>query len=459
LLPNFFKRASFGLILLAGVVMRFHALDRQSLWDDEMSTIHMISTPIRNLMQHISTEEGHPPLYFLQLRLWGALRLRSLVKLRANSAAWGCISLILIYLLGRRYGGERAGLLAMAFLALSPYHLAYSQELRSYAMAIALSLGAALAVERRAWVWVGVLWTALLYTHYWGAFVVAAQAIYGFLNASQEERKPVATAFLAACGLFALWLPVFIQQLAVVDRLCFWVSAFSIANLAKVFLAYSGILFNMASWTFYLPARVWILGTIGLLFAISLVKGLLAGPRAAVLWLGIGLGVPWLLSIWKASVFVWYRYPVIMLPAFVLLVASGLLTLRPKGLRIVIIAVCLGSQVWGCWIFFHQWQKANPKAVVQYVHWLRKPNMVVIRPAYFAELFNFYDLGTTATLDEHILDSPEKRQALKGYKIILLAFDVPSDPIADALLREFKQDSGRYFPGLAHLGITVYQLE
>ncbi len=457
--PNFFKRAAFWLILLTGVFLRFHALDRQSLWDDEMSTIHTISTPTRGLIHRFASYETHPPLYFLQLKLWTALHFRSLVKLRANSAFWGSLSLFLIYSVGRFYGGEAAGLLAMALLAVSPYHLAYSQELRPYSFAMVISLEALLALECRAWLWMGILWTALLYTHYWGAFIVAAQALYGYLNVPKEDRKPILTAFFTASGLFALWLPVLAQQLGVIDRLVFWVSAFSIANLGKVFLAYSGILFNLASATFYLPARVWVLAIIGLLFVVALIKGFLQGPRVAIVWLIVGLGVPWLLSIWKASVFVWYRYPVLMLPAYVLLIASGLLSIKPKGLRILMIAACLGSQVWGCWIYFHEWQKANPKAVVQYVHWLRKSKTIVVRPVYFSELFNFYDMGTTATLDEHTLDSPEKRQALKGYQIILFAFDVPSDPIAEALLSEYKQVSGRYFPGLAHLGITVYQLE
>ena len=56
----------------------------------------------------------------------------------------------------------------------------------------------------------------------------------------------------------------------------------------------------------------------GLAFAAALRHfGVRKGPRAAVIWLTLaGLLIPWLLSAWKASVFVWYRYPVHMLPAF-----------------------------------------------------------------------------------------------------------------------------------------------
>src|SRR5439155_9822146 len=117
-----------------------------------------------------------------------------------------------------------------------------------------------------------------------------------------------------AAFLFTPWLPVLAAQLGVIDRLEFWVPAFSIANLGKVYLAYTGLLFNMASWTFYLPARVWVLAALGLFFAIALWMGIRRaatewrasprrGPRGAVIWLAVGLGVPWVLSLWKAGIF------------------------------------------------------------------------------------------------------------------------------------------------------------
>ena len=95
------------LIFCLGTGLRFHALDRQSVWDDEMSSIQTCSTPAGGFLERFSTYETHPPLYFLQLKLWRALHLRSLVKLRANSALWGSFSLLLAYFLGRRWGGKR----------------------------------------------------------------------------------------------------------------------------------------------------------------------------------------------------------------------------------------------------------------------------------------------------------------------------------------------------------------
>jgi len=447
-------------LLVLGVFLRFHALERQSLWDDEMSTLRTISTPRSAVLERFATYETHPPLYFLQLKVWRALGMRSLVKLRVNSALWGSLSLILIYLVARLYGGESAGFLGLALLCLSPFHLAYSQELRPYAMAMAIGLAALLSLERRSWVLTGLLWTALLYTHYWGAFVVLAQAIYGWaFMRSDSNRKTVITVLGVTTLLFMPWLPILRAQLGIINGLVFWVPAFSVANLGKVFLAYSGLLFNMASWTFYLPTTIWVLVLIGVAFSGAFLRGIVKGPRVAVIWLAVGLSVPWLLSLWKPTIFVWYRYPVLMLPAFVILVACGTTTVQRMASRTLWMAVLLGSQAWGTWTYFHHWQKANPEAVVRYIHWLKKPATVVVRPSYFADLYAFYDQGTTPAIDEHLLDSPTKRAALKGKDVLLLAFDVPSDPIADAFLAEFETLTVRYFPGTAHLGITVYQLK
>jgi mannosyltransferase len=455
----------FLLIFFTGTFLRFHALDRQSLWDDELSTLHTISAPSGQFIHQIENSESHPPLYFLQLKIWEKCHCRSLVRLRANSAFWGSISLLLIFLLGRQYGGESLGLLAMMLLATSPFHLAYSQELRSYALAVAIALAGWLNLERTISGKHGslplqiLLWTAQLYTHYWGAFVVLAQICYGLWKVQLADRKRVLIAGALSGLLFSPWVPIFLQQLATVNQLTFWASPFSIKGLGKVFLAFSGLYFNMASSIFYMRSIVGGFVGIGLLFAAALGLGIWRGPRAAFFWLVIGLGIPWGLSAWRPSIFLWYRYTVLMLPAFVILVSSGFLAMRPRWLAGVLIMVAIGAQTWAVWTYFHGWQKANPKAVVAYVHRIRQSDSVVVCPSYFGELFNFYDLGTTRVLDEDILDSPEKRAALRGHHAIFVGFDVPSDPVGDALIREYNPVTARYFPGTAHLGITVYQLE
>lgn len=455
-----------GLLLILGTFLRFHALDRQSLWDDETFSLAMIQTPPAQALHRFEVFEFHPPLYFLQLKAWQILGARSLVKLRANSAFWGSLALFLIFGLGKFYRGPWLGLLASAYMALSPFDLAYSQELRPYAFAVAIAIGALWALEAalkkddtRLFALTAFLWTCLLYTHYWGSFVVGAQALYTLTRLPADAWKKRVWVLAVPCLLFAFWIPVIWVQIHMVNTVSFWISSFSFGALVKSFIAFTGIYFNMASRAFVLPLVLGLAIPIAACFIFPFLLGAQRAPAAPKFWLAAIL-VPWLLSAWKPPLFVWYRYPFHMFPAFALILAVGLLEIRPAAFMAGLITVCLGVQAWGTGIYFTRWQKANPKAVVRYVHELRRPNTIVVRPNYFGVLFHFYDQGTTAVIDEDQLADPAHRAALKGRNVILIAFEVPSDPVAAAMLQEFKVvGTPHYFPGYAHLGITVYQLQ
>ena len=100
----------------------------------------------------------HPPLYFELLHLWRALSGDEEAALRLLSAFLGVLTVALTCALGRRMargnlspgGATLAGLLAALFLAVSRFAVAWSQEIRMYALT---SLLAVLAVwaARRVW--------------------------------------------------------------------------------------------------------------------------------------------------------------------------------------------------------------------------------------------------------------------------------------------------------------------
>ena len=264
----------FILLILSRNLPPFHALDRQSLWDDEMSTLRTISMP-GQMIQSFATYETHPPLYFLQLRIWRALAFRSLVKLRANSALWGSLSLFLMYLLGRCYGGETLGRRRLGLLAV-PRSSCLQPGCAHTLVIIIATVGVVrplkchfgelllMSPRRRSWPlnkdWVPgfrrmmavtLLWTALLYTHYWGAFIVLAQSLWICLF-DPGERRTILRIIFAASLAFALWLPVLAAKLGIVDRLVSGLPFFSRES-GQSFLAYGGLVFNHASSVFYLP--------------------------------------------------------------------------------------------------------------------------------------------------------------------------------------------------------------
>jgi mannosyltransferase len=419
------------------------------------------------LRTRFSVYEMHPPLYFLQLRVWQGVFGRSLAVRRSNSAFWGTLSLALLFFLAARYLGVSGGLAAMALMTFSPYHLAYSQEMRPYALAMTEGILGLILLEkcleqpekRGRWLALGAVWTCLLYTHYWGSFVVLAQGCYGWVEAETlESRKRVLAVFLVCSTLFIFWLPTLWGQLHHIGGLSFWMPRAAPLNLAETFVAFTGLFFHHASLAFRAPGPLAMHIILGLFYLAILGLGISRGPRAACMWFLMGVTIPYLISYLVPGLYLAYRFPSLMYPAFLVLVASGIQALRGRYIRAGALSALLLVGMGSCLFYAANWQKANPKMVMAYVQSLKQANSVVIRPVYFSPLFNYYDPGPTVVIDQDKLDSDEKRVALKGKKIIFLAFDVPDDPVRDALLSQFKVVSSQYFPGYARLGITVYEL-
>ena len=136
--------------------------------------------------------------------------------------------------LGRCVAGPAVGLAAAALLAISPLAVQYSQEVRMYAQAGLLAVAsswaglallralldddgqaeadASLAVE----LGVRAAGGALLYTHYYGSLVVAAQQVYAGLVLLLTRRWRIVPLWALGSGLAALlflpWLPVALRQ-------------------------------------------------------------------------------------------------------------------------------------------------------------------------------------------------------------------------------------------------------
>lgn len=121
------------LVTLLAAVLRCYRLTGQSLWVDEiMSWAMMRPDAGLNFLEQIR-DAIQGPLYLAVT--WPLLRLQdSALMLRLPSAVAGILTVPLFALtVGRLFDG-RSGRLAGLLLALSPFHLWYSQEGRGYAL-------------------------------------------------------------------------------------------------------------------------------------------------------------------------------------------------------------------------------------------------------------------------------------------------------------------------------------
>ncbi len=210
-------------VVLFGVIARFWATS--PLWLDEAISVNIARLPISQIGPAL-VHDGHPPLYYVLLHVWMAVFGPSNLAVRSLSGLISVAALPLIGAAGRRLGGRWVALVAVVLLASSPFAIRYATEARMYALLTFLVLAGYLAVVRALeWpnlgrlVLVAALTTAVLFTHYWGAWSVASGAALvvglGWVRPAQRRTAVLVTGALVAGGLpFLVWLPSAAQQAA-----------------------------------------------------------------------------------------------------------------------------------------------------------------------------------------------------------------------------------------------------
>ena len=127
-------------IVLLALGLRLARLAFQPLWWDEGWSLYFATTDV-GAMLNLTAVDIHPPLYYLLLHLWTLLLGPSPLAVRLLSVLVGTATVPLLYATGRRLLGERGGLLAALLLAISPFHVYYSQEVRMYGLVTLLGVG------------------------------------------------------------------------------------------------------------------------------------------------------------------------------------------------------------------------------------------------------------------------------------------------------------------------------
>jgi mannosyltransferase len=203
-----------GLVLAAGAVLRFATLDGQSLWYDEAVTAHLLQLDLGSLLRAIPDSESTPPLYYLLAWLWTHVFGTGEVGIRSLSALLGTATIAIVWALGRRLGGVRAGLAAAALVAVNPMLVWFSQEARAYALLALLGAlstllwlralesdgddSATWSARRLAW---GTVAALALATHYYALFLVAPQALWLVLRVRGWRARAAALALPAAAAV------------------------------------------------------------------------------------------------------------------------------------------------------------------------------------------------------------------------------------------------------------------
>jgi hypothetical protein len=206
--------------IAGGVLLRALRLDWQPLWWDEGYSVYFATEPVPRMLW-LTARDIHPPLYYVLLHGWFALTHDTgPVSARVLSVVVGGAGLPLIAWAAHIAFPRRRWLplVAVLLLAVNPFHVYYSQEIRMYGLALALSLAATAILLRlltagrngeptRAWL-LGYVVTAMLSLwtlYYTGLLLMAHFAVA--LWVSRHEAARLRRYVTAGATIVALQLP------------------------------------------------------------------------------------------------------------------------------------------------------------------------------------------------------------------------------------------------------------
>ncbi len=353
-----------GLLALAAL-LRFYKIGQQSLTTDEVMSIAMV-TQVESGMMYFS----HGPLHSVLLQLWSIWWGMSDVWTRCLSAVLGLATIPAIYVLGRRLAGNRVALLAALLLSVSSFHVWYSQEVRNYALLMGLATASQLLFLRvlqgarwTQWAGLGLMSVALILTNLAGSFLIAAQGAY-LLFFRRRHLLPFALVQILAVVILLPWL---IHSHTAPDAgglvsagplrhtnfhplaLPFAFSVFSVGFTVGPSLDEMNRSLSLE----LIRPHLWYFTAAALLFGALFLRGWwrlrdqVHGRLFFALWLFVPLGIVTLLAVFDVKVFN-PRYAAVAFPAYILILARGLSSLRRPVLipALLLVLAANGLSLW-----------------------------------------------------------------------------------------------------------------
>ncbi len=339
------QRRAYGPLLLLTLLMLLAAFSRlyhlmgESVWVDEGYTYYAMTRlgPLGTAL-----DDMHPPLYYFGLGGFMALGGDTILVMRAFSALLSILAVPLFYQMARRMVPQEAALpaaqialLATLLFVLSDPDISMAQEARNYSLhklTAILSMWlylrwAARPGGRRLIAWVAAS-TAMIYTYYLSAVIMAAQGLHALLYLRGRLRW-TAIGGLAISGLLFLpwFLTGFLDQIRTPNPLFLPepVDATALGTLLRLYFS-----------------QQWAL-VIGLIIlGVGVVH--YAAERFHIVWRPDGPA--FMLIVWLVTPFALLtamgsfspRWPFLVTPAIALLAARGLGNLRNPG-RFLLAAV------------------------------------------------------------------------------------------------------------------------
>lgn len=206
------------LILVLGLIVRLIGISTRAIWYDEAFSLLYGKLDLPKMIEGTlgmdssgNVADIHPLGYYFLLSQWMKVFGDSIQAARLLSILFGVSSLFICYLLCKYLLPNEYSLLPVFFLAISPFHIHYSQEIRMYALMAFLLSTATLALFK------GMSEQKLIW---WGIFAVSSalaqyvqqlSGIYLIVLAAipllRKDKLSILRTFLSGMAALILYLP------------------------------------------------------------------------------------------------------------------------------------------------------------------------------------------------------------------------------------------------------------
>jgi len=328
-----------SIAIILGLTLRLYGLTFQSYWFDEIFSIK-ISNPIHSIDYVYSHTMGdvHPPFY--QSLLWSWYQIFGFNEYagRVLSALAGTISIYAIYALARDMFNKEVGIYSAFITATNYFIILYSQEVRSNIFMFLFSILSYLyfiklikeynKINFFLYITFSLL---LMYTHYFGFFLVATQVfVFIYYLIIDKERRVELSKLAFGSGFIILiaLIPLLHRILEHIGTSNYWMSAPTWLFFIDYMKAY--VLSPFLQKIFFV---LLIISLISLFIKNEYKKSIIT----LIIWVIFGYLLPYIKSITGFSILI-ERSTIIVIPPLIILISYGIFLFRPYILKIILIS-------------------------------------------------------------------------------------------------------------------------
>ncbi len=356
---NYKRYLTLFLIILFAIVLRVLFLDKPSgLWNDEYVSYMISKISFTNGFFEAVKSQCHMPFYYLYLKIFMLIFGDSDFVLRLTSVFAGVLSVIMMFFVGKEYRDEKTGMFCAFFTAISSFLIYYSQEVRFYSLLFLLSsillffdLRFLKKFDLKSVL--GLILTSFLimFTHTIGFVFIFFNTIFLNVFALKINKGNKIILIKLSFGIlisFLILLPL-ILNVFMTKTFSQWWNNFSFAQIGFIFTDYfSPILTNLNSaprnFFYDLSLKFILFAILPVIIAFVGIINALLQKKWEFYFLSLTVFLTLIVLIF-ASVFgkmvLLTKYSTEIYPILILLVVVGLLSLKKRGLKALLISTII----------------------------------------------------------------------------------------------------------------------